>query len=186
VRRYRSDPRLDPFRSVPPWIVPQWQAEEAERIRLRRQAKALLTPERLRHMRGNGETLGIREGGLAIISEIDRALEDLPPRERETAEAFQRRCYAGGLGHAVLGRWAEGCRWQNVLLPKVLGQLEYNREIVRRIGPRGLSLLREVLYGGLSLEATGYRLGGRNPEEARSAALRHLSRLLNAVAKKAG
>jgi hypothetical protein len=46
VRRYRSDPRLDPFRSVPPWEVRQWQIDEAEQIRLKRRALALVTPER--------------------------------------------------------------------------------------------------------------------------------------------
>jgi len=46
VRRYRSDRRLDPFRSVQPWEVRQWERGAAEQAQLRRRAAALLTPER--------------------------------------------------------------------------------------------------------------------------------------------
>jgi len=47
VRRYRSDPRLDPFRSVPPWQVREWERAAREQAWLLREARRLLTPERV-------------------------------------------------------------------------------------------------------------------------------------------
>jgi hypothetical protein len=61
--------------------------------------------------------------------------------------------------------------WQNLILPKVRRQLEYNRDITRRIGPRWLWFLRAVLHEGRPFDA---------------ATLLHLRQLLEVVAKKPG
>src|SRR5262249_43245040 len=47
VRRYRSHPRLGPFRSVPPWRVREWERAAANHTWAMAQARRLLTPERL-------------------------------------------------------------------------------------------------------------------------------------------
>jgi hypothetical protein len=170
VRKIRSDKRLIPFMPPPLWVPRDWERADAQRAWVKRRARALLTPEHLAKVDRGEIVLGERDGGLAILDMLDGIAHLLTAEQYRKAREFQSRCYEGGLGHFVLGRWLgreddpldDGIfppvmrrlpyrgwvRWQNVVLPKIRSQSDYNREIIERIGLPGLKFLRAVLYEG--------------------------------------
>jgi hypothetical protein len=62
VRTIRDDRSLDPFRSTPPWEVPDWEIAARQDFLARQLARALMTPERL----AKGEPVRIFNGGLQV------------------------------------------------------------------------------------------------------------------------
>jgi hypothetical protein len=63
VRKIRDDPRLHPFRSMPPWEVPDWELAAQQGFVAHWLARQLMTPERL----AKGEPVRIFNGGLQVV-----------------------------------------------------------------------------------------------------------------------
>jgi hypothetical protein len=208
VRSVRTDRLLKPFEPQPLWAPRAWEQQIAQQSWASRRARALLTPE---HYTKVACVLGERNGGIAILDNLEQLAPLLTGEQYARALEFQRRCYAGGLGHLVWGRFVDGdirepwedprelCfptvwrsyhvqgvgtltrRLQNVALPKIAAQAPYNQAIIDHIGLRGLKFLRTVLYESYPIVDVGYCMGAKSPEDARQRVVGLLRQLLDAI-----
>jgi hypothetical protein len=134
VRSVHEDKRIVELVGLPAWELKKETREWLEggaqrawvhqrRAWVRRRASQLLTPEYLFKVYRGEVVLGEAHGGLAVQDELRRVEHLLTPEQYRKGREFQQRCYAGGQGHLVMGRWIDFSDvdpWDDGVFPPVL------------------------------------------------------------------